>query len=85
MKRSNFLKSLLIGIVAPKVVVEVAKSIPDTPVVASVSHNISNFHLFVPEYLPKLLEKYGSVEYKWWELPNPYQETEYFIEPLNTI
>ena len=61
MKRSNFLKSLIVSFISPKVVVEVAKGIDVVPAAPLVAKSlISKLQLLDQQYYVTLVEKYGT-------------------------
>jgi len=61
MKRSSFLKSLLIMAIAPKTIAEVVKTIPAPPLVSgSTSSLFADMQLLVPDYLTNMIKKYGN-------------------------
>ena len=64
MKRSSFIKSLLVMAIAPKTIAEVVKTIPAPPLVSAGTSSLFNdLNLLAPQYLPKMMEKYGNSDF----------------------
>lgn len=63
MNRKEFIRALTILSVAPKTVSEVgvAVPLPEKPI-GVMAPIISNIKFLVPDYMPKLMEKYGKDE-----------------------
>ena len=56
MNRSSFLKSLFVLVASPKMLVEL-KAAPKPVIKAGIFNDLT---FVIPDYIPKLMEKYGS-------------------------